>query len=113
MRQDRRHEQEAGIFLHKKKNGYDCFQAAGSYQNDPEKMLYFYDKSCEYGYSDGCLEAIKFVQEDNNRAMTYAYKACELNDLATCRQIKEIAKNACDEGDQDGCKWLDIIKNRK
>ena len=45
--------------------------------------------------------------------MTYAYKACELNDLATCRQIKEIAKNACDEGDQDGCKWLDIIKNRK
>ncbi len=76
-------------------------------------MLYFYDKSCEYGYGDGCLEAIKFVQEDNNRAMTYAYKACELNDLATCRQIKEIAKNACDEGDQDGCKWLDTIKNRK
>ena len=32
---------------------------------------------------------------------------------ATCNMIEGVAKKACDEGDQDGCKWLDTIKNRK
>ena len=125
-----------------KNDGEACFQIASSYNYDPKNQLYFYEKACEYGYGQGCYEAVKYtndpekklyffdkgceyglaytclyasdlVRGDNNKAMEYGYKACKLGDTATCKRIEGIAKKACDEGDQDGCKWLDTIKNRK
>ncbi|WP_298058525.1 hypothetical protein [uncultured Campylobacter sp.] len=89
-----------------------CYEAV-KYTNDPEKKLYFFDKGCEYGLAYTCLYALDLVRADNNKAMKYGYKACKLGDTATCKMIEGIAKKACDEGDQDGCKWLDTIKNRK
>ena len=114
-----------------KNDGEACSQIASSYNYDPKNQLYFYEKAYEYGYAQGCYEAVKYtkdpeksciytclyaldlVRADNNKAMKYGYKACKLGDTATCKMIEGIAKKACDEGDQDGCKWLDTIKNRK
>jgi putative beta-lactamase hcpE len=75
-----------------------------------KKNCIFFDKACEYGLAYTCLYALDLVRGDNNKAMEYGYKACRLGDTATCKRIEGIAKKACDEGDQDGCKWLDIIK---
>ena len=57
VRQDRRHEQEAWVFLYRKKRGYSCVELADTYyKNDPEKKLYFYNKACEFGFERACYE---------------------------------------------------------
>ena len=46
-----------------KNYGEACFQIASSYNYDPKNQLYFYEKACEYGYGQGCYEAVKYTND--------------------------------------------------
>lgn len=46
-----------------KNDGEACFQIASSYNYDPKNQLYFYEKACEYGYAQGCYEAVKYTKD--------------------------------------------------
>ncbi|QKG29823.1 tetratricopeptide repeat protein [Campylobacter sp. RM16187] len=95
------------------KDPHACYMAANAYQNDPQKMLYYYDKACEYGYSNGCFGAAALSQQDAKKAMEYAYKACKLNSVDACEWLTQISTQACQAGNEEGCKWLERMKTGK
>nr|WP_314735601.1 hypothetical protein [uncultured Campylobacter sp.] len=46
-----------------KNDGEACSQIASSYNYDPKNQLYFYEKAYEYGYAQGCYEAVKYTKD--------------------------------------------------
>ena len=107
-----------------KGNGSACYISASLIKaDDPEKSLKFFEKSCEKGVVEACLETGKSLYEKKQykEAAKHFYETCGMNSKEGCQLAgyvtergegvehnEEIAraiyKKACDSGYEETCK---------
>ncbi len=111
-----------------KGNGAACYISASLIKSDePEKSLKFFEKSCEKGIVEACLETGKsdYEKKQYKEAAKHFYETCGMESPEGCHlagyvtergegvgQNAEIAKaiykKACDSGYEAGCKPTNI-----
>ena len=84
-----------------KKNGEGCanlgllYKFGNCVKKDQKKALYYFEKSCKYGFGAGCFASAYYyeqgieVKKETKKAIKLYKKACKLGLEKACNKIKK------------------------